>query len=105
MHSFVIQSEGAFPYYLCGMVLALDVMVRRLDSDRRLEGEREIRVLSDLLDDVFSFHQNPVGRIFGHFFDFFVWDELKVFVAFGFETAGITLNKVAFRVHMELFSA
>ena len=80
-------------------------MVRRLDSDGCLEGEREIRVLSDLLDDVFSFHQNPVGRIFGHFFDFFVWDELKVFVAFGFESAGVTLDGVALSMHMEFLTA
>jgi hypothetical protein len=71
MESLVVQSEYAFPYHFGRVVLALDVMVRRLDSDRRLEGKREIRVLSDLLDDVFSFHQNPVRRVFGHFFDFF----------------------------------
>ena len=105
MHSFVIQGECAFPYHFGRMVLALDVMVRGLDADRGLEGEREIRVLSDLLDNVFPFHDDPIGRVFRHIFDFFVWDELKVFVAFGFESAGVTFDEVAFAMHMELFSA
>ena len=105
MHSFVIQGECAFPYHFGRMVLALDVMVRRLDANRGLEGEREIRVLSDLFDDVFPFHDDPIGRVFRHIFDFFVWDELKVFVASGFESAGIALDEVAFTMHMELFAA